>query len=568
MATEVIMPKAGMDMQEGTIVKWMKKEGEYVEQGEVLLEIITDKVNMEVEAETSGYLLKILRNAGEKVPVITTIGYLGEKDEVIPNVEEAPKAKEVVENKEIDKKEEINKDGKKVYDCIVIGGGPAGYVAAIKAAQLGGKVAIVEKGVMGGTCLNRGCIPTKTYLKNAEIIEEINSASRRGIKIENPSVTVDMKQLVQYKNDVVMTLTNGVVGLLKSNQIDIYKGTGRLTKDKKVTINNKETIEGNKIILAGGSKVAKINIPGMESPLVLTSDEIFTVNEVPKHFAVIGGGVIGIEMGLAFRMFGSEVTIIEMMDRVVSNLDKDISSSLHDALESKGIKILTSTKLEEIVEENGKLRLKLEGKEDLVVDKALLSIGRVPDVEAIGDISFEMERGRIKVNEYMETSVPGIYAPGDINGRKMLAHAASKMGEIAALNAMGNETKAKLENTPSAIYTVPEASSVGLTEEEAKKKYDVTVGRFNFVGNGRALASGNTKGFVKVIADKKYGEILGVHIVGPGAAEMINEAAALMEMEITVHEVGQIIHGHPTYSEALVEACADCLGKAVHLPKM
>ena len=565
MATEVIMPKAGMDMQEGQIIKWYKNEGDYVERGEVLLEIMTDKVNMEVEAETSGYLLKILKNNGETVPVVTPIGYIGEKGEKISESENVQIEKS--EKKEVEVRAFKENKSKEIYDVIVIGGGPAGYVAAIKAAQLGGKVALVEKSILGGTCLNRGCIPTKTYLKNVEIIEEIKKADRRGIFIENPEIKIDMDRTVELKNEVVMTLTNGVVGLLKSNGVEIFKGIGKITKDKRVIINEKDIIEGKKIILAGGSKTAKINISGIESRLVITSDEILNLKEVPERLAIIGGGVVGVELGLVFSSFGSKVTIIEMMDRLVPNMDKDVSANLFENLKSRGIEILTSTKLEEIVEKDNRLMLKLEGKDDLIVNKVLLSIGRIPDVAGIGEIEFEMDRGRIKVNDYMETSVEGIYAPGDINGKLMLAHAATQMGEIAAINAMGGKEKVKLKNTPACIYTIPEAASVGLTEENAREIYDVSIGKFPFVGNGRALASGETQGFVKVIVDKKYGEILGVHMVGPKVAELANEAAALMEMEITVYEAIEIIHGHPTFSEAFVEACEDALGKAIHLPK-
>ena len=581
MATEIIMPKAGIDMTEGQIIKWNKKEGDKVETGEILLEIMTDKTSMELEAEDSGYLIKIIKGDGETVPVTEVIGYIGAEGEVAPegiskdrvetseNVSDK-KEMEPIKEREIEERNTAVKSekGEDEFDVVVIGGGPAGYVAAIRAAQVGGKVAIVEKSELGGTCLNRGCIPTKTFLKNAEIIEGIEMSSKRGIILENEKFTVDMPKVVSLKNEIVKTLTNGVQGLLKSNSIKIFKGVGKINKDKDVVINGEEVLRTNKIILAGGSKVGSVNIPGIESKRVLTSDDILDLKELPKSLAVIGGGVVGVELGQAYLSFGSEVTVIEMMDRIVPGVDREASETLRKALEKKGMKILTSSKIKEIIDEGDKLRIKLEDKEDVVAEKALLSIGRVPDLEAVGELDLEMERGKIKVDKYMETSVEGVYAPGDINGIKMLAHAAFRMGEVAAENAiLGNHREIKLETTPSAIYTIPEVGMVGLTEEEAKEKYDINIGKFAFVGNGRALASGDTTGFVKVIADKKYGEILGVHIVGQSAAEIINEASSLMAMEITVDEVIKTIHGHPTFSEALFEACADVLGEAIHLPK-
>ena len=581
MATEIIMPKAGIDMTEGQIIKWNKKEGDKVETGEILLEIMTDKTSMELEAEDSGYLIKIIKGDGETVPVTEVIGYIGAEGEVAPegiskdavetseNVSDK-KEKEPIKERGIEERNTAVKSekGEDEFDVVVIGGGPAGYVAAIRAAQVGGKVAVVEKSELGGTCLNRGCIPTKTFLKNTEIIEGIEMSSKRGIILENEKFTVDMPKVVSLKNEIVKTLTNGVQGLLKSNSIKIFKGVGKINKDKDVVINGEKVLRTNKIILAGGSNVGSVNIPGIESKRVLTSDDILDLKELPKSLAVIGGGVVGVELGQAYLSFGSEVTVIEMMDRIVPGVDREASETLRKALEKKGMKILTSTKIKEIIDEGDKLRIKLEDKEDVVAEKALLSIGRVPDLEAVGELDLEMERGKIKVDKYMETSVKGVYAPGDINGIKMLAHAAFRMGEVAAENAiLGNHREIKLETTPSAIYTIPEVGMVGLTEEEAKEKYDINIGKFAFVGNGRALASGDTTGFVKVIADKKYGEILGVHIVGQSAAEIINEASSLMAMEITVDEVIKTIHGHPTFSEALFEACADVLGEAIHLPK-
>ena len=575
MAVEVIMPKAGIDMTEGQIVKWNKKEGEKVEEGEILLEIMTDKTSMELEAEASGYLIKVLKQDGETVPVTEVIGYIGAEGEeaptgAAPQAAPEPKAAESVAAASTSNEPKAPK-GDDEFDVVVIGGGPAGYVAAIKAAQLGGKVAIVEKVHFGGTCLNKGCIPTKTFLKNAEIIEGIEMAGRRGIILENDKFTIDMPKVVKLKNDIVKTLTNGVQGLLKSNDVKIYNGIGKINVDKDVVVTNDKgetVLRTDKIILAGGSKVGRINIPGIDSPKVLTSDDILDIQQIPKSLAVIGGGVVGIELGQVFNSFGSEVTVVEMMDRIIPGVDRESSETLRKELEKKGMKILTSTAIKEIVDNGDTLTIKVDGKDDIVAEKALLSIGRVPDLEGIGEIDLELENGKVKVDKYMETSVKGIYAPGDINGTRMLAHAAFRMGEVAAENAVqGNHREIRLETTPSAIYTVPEVAMVGLTEEEAKEKYDIKVGKFQFAANGRALASGETAGFVKVITDKKYGEILGVHIVGPSAAEIINEASGLMAMEITVDEVIKTIYAHPTYSEALFEACADALDEAIHLPK-
>ena len=564
MALEVIMPKAGVDMTEGQIVQWNKKVGEFVKEGEVLLEIMTDKVSMELEAEEDGYLIAILKGDGETVPVTEVIGYLGEEGENIPTAGAAPEASPAPAAASASNDDNKSDDA---YDIVVIGGGPAGYYSAIRGAQLGGKVAIVEKSEFGGTCLNKGCIPTKTYLKNAEILDGLKIAAGRGINLASTNYTIDMDKTVDFKNSVVKTLTGGVQGLLKANKVTIFNGLGQVNPDKTVTIGS-ETIKGRNIILATGSKVSRINIPGIESQLVMTSDDILDLRELPKSLAVMGGGVVGIELGLVYASYGVEVTVVEMADRIIPAMDKEVSLELQKILAKKGMKIMTSVGVSEIVEANNQLTLKLNNGEEIVADRALLSIGRVPQLDGLENLNLELDRGRIKVNAYQETSIPGIYAPGDVNGTKMLAHAAYRMGEVAAENAMrGNVRKAHLDYTPAAVYTHPEVAMCGLTEEDARAKYgDVLVGKSSFAGNGRAIASNEAQGFVKVVADAKYHEILGVHIIGPAAAELINEASTIMENELTVDELLQSIHGHPTFSENMYEAFADVLGEAIHNP--
>ncbi|MGT2846703.1 dihydrolipoyl dehydrogenase [Streptococcus massiliensis] len=579
MATEVIMPKAGVDMTEGQIVQWNKKVGEFVKEGEILLEIMTDKVSMELEAEEDGYLIAILKGDGETVPVTEVIGYLGAEGESIDTAAasapvvaadgqsvSAPTTPSADTVAEVAAKKKPLADNE--YDIVVVGGGPAGYYAAIRGAQLGGKIAIVEKTEFGGTCLNKGCIPTKTYLKNAEILNGLKIAAGRGINLASTNYTIDMDKTVDFKNSVVKTLTGGVRGLLKANKVEIINGFGQVNPDKTVVIGDR-VIKGRNIILATGSKVSRINIPGIDSQLVLTSDDILDLREIPQSLAVIGGGVVGVELGLVYASYGTEVTVIEMADRIIPAMDKEVSLELQRILSKKhGMKFLTSTSLSEIVENGNQLTLKLADGQEVVAEKALLSIGRVPQLDGLENLGLELDRGRIKVNAYQETSIPGIYAPGDVNGTKMLAHAAYRMGEIAAENALRDKKrKAYLDCTPAAVYTHPEVAMVGLTEEQAREQYgDILVGKNSFTGNGRAIASNEAEGFVKVISEPKYHEILGVHIIGPAAAEIINEAATIMEMELTVDEVIQSIHGHPTFSEVFYEAVLDTIGEAIHNP--
>ncbi|EMB93278.1 putative dihydrolipoamide dehydrogenase, partial [Streptococcus mutans G123] len=558
-------------------IEWKKQEGDEVKEGDILLEIMSDKTNMEIEAEDSGVLLKIVKGNGQVVPVTEVIGYIGSAGETIETNAAPAASADDLKAAGLEVPDTLGKSAAPAaqktpladdeYDMIVVGGGPAGYYAAIRGAQLGGKVAIVEKSEFGGTCLNRGCIPTKTYLKNAEILDGIKIAAGRGINFASTNYTIDMDKTVAFKNTVVKTLTSGVQGLLKANKVTIFNGLGQVNPDKTVTVGS-ETIKGHNIILATGSKVSRINIPGIDSPLVLTSDDILDLREIPKSLAVMGGGVVGIELGLVYASYGTEVTVIEMADRIIPAMDKEVSLELQKILSKKGMNIKTSVGVAEIVEVNNQLTLKLNDGSEVVAEKALLSIGRVPQLSGLENLNLELERGRIKVDDYQETSISGIYAPGDVNGRKMLAHAAYRMGEVAAENAIwGNVRKANLKYTPAAVYTHPEVAMCGITEEQARQEYgNVLVGKSSFSGNGRAIASNEAQGFVKVVADAKYHEILGVHIIGPAAAEMINEASTIMENELTVDELLRSIHGHPTFSEVMYEAFADVLGEAIHNP--
>jgi dihydrolipoamide dehydrogenase len=583
MAKEIIMPKNGMDMKEGTLIRWLKEVGDHVERDDPIMEIETDKVTMESEAPATGTLLARYFGEGDVIPVLTVMGYIGEKNESVPDgpAPQAPagspdpaapgaRAADIPSAKP-----EAPAAPKALqphtYDCdiAVIGGGPAGYVGAIRAAQLGGKVILFEKDTLGGTCLNRGCVPTKTYLKTAEYLRDIRTASERGI-INDPNASVDMAGVVRYKDDVVSKLTTGVAGLLSSYDITVRSGDAALVSANEVACGG-ETFTAARILLCGGSAPFAPPVPGIGSADVWSSNDILSKAELPDKLCILGGGVIGCEIACAFAGFGSDVTIVEMLPSLLAGMDQAISDLMERSLTERGVKVMTGETVKAIEYEDGKPVLVTE-RLRLPCDKILAATGRVPVLSCLGALADDIatERGAVKVNDAMETNVEGIYAAGDITGRIMLAHAAFKMAETAAENAMGGSAACNLKYTPACVYTTPEAASVGLTERDAlsQRGASAAIGQFPFAANGRALASGAPEGFVKVIIDKTYGEILGVHIAGAAATEMIAEPAALMSMEVTAYEVADgIIHAHPTFGEAFAEACADALGRCIHLPK-
>jgi dihydrolipoamide dehydrogenase len=573
MVTEIIMPKNGMDMKEGTLLRWLKNVGDRVERDEPIMEIETDKVTMESESPADGILLAKYYEEGAVVPVLTVIGHIGAEGEEAPGLGKnvgsaAPPLQNAAEPK-ADRNVPSFHEKKYDFDVAVIGGGPAGYVAAIRAAQLGGRAALFERDTVGGTCLNRGCIPTKTYLKTAEYLRYIRNASERGI-LSDPNASVDMKKVVAHKNKIVKKLTSGVASLLKSQSVRVERGEASLAGKREITCGGNSFTAAN-IILCGGSKSAAPPIPGSDHLAVLNSDGILSIEEIPRRLCIIGGGVIGCEIACAFAEFGCEVTLLEALPRLVANMDASVSQALKNALSASGVKILLGEPVKGIEDNHGKPTV-VAGSARIDADYALIATGREADISCLGIMEGEIkkERGKISVNERMETNVSGIFAAGDITGGFMLAHAAFKMAEAAAANAMGGSVSCQLRYVPYCVYTLPEAAGAGMSEEAARAAYGdaITVGNFPLLANGRSLASGESAGFVKVIINKLYGEILGTHIVGSAAAEMIAEPAALMSMEVTAHEVVEtIVHAHPTFTEAFMEACADALGRCVHLPK-
>lgn len=453
------------------------------------------------------------------------------------------------------------------YDLAIIGGGPGGYVAAIRAAKEGLSVALVEGKDLGGTCLNRGCIPSKTLLKHAEVINQIKDAKAYGITV--PSFSFSIEEMVNRKNKVINQLKNGIKGLLKQNKITVYQGYGYVEDDKTVTIeSDKDTqkIKGDNIILANGSKPFVPNLPGLDDTGYYTSDTIFDIAEVPSRMVIVGGGVIGLEIACIFNSLDTKVEIVEMADRILPSEDAEASSFLAGQLTNNGITIHTNTKITGFKKEAGKTVVEVHhnGKDTtLETDAVLVSVGRSPNLTGIEDLSIKMNGKFVNADKNMKTSVAGIYAIGDLIGGYQLAHAASDEG-IKAVNHIVGNTNAASE-TPRCVYTFPEIASVGLTEEQAKSQgYEVKTKKVDLAGNGKAIAAGENSGFMKLIADKKYGEVLGVVMVGSHVTEMVSQATSFMDLEGTVEEIDSMIFPHPTVSESLSEAASAWLGKGIH----
>ncbi|GHO66134.1 dihydrolipoyl dehydrogenase [Ktedonobacter sp. SOSP1-52] len=462
----------------------------------------------------------------------------------------------------------------KHYDVAVIGAGPGGYVAAIRASQLGAKVAIVEKQYMGGTCLNVGCIPSKAMLHVAEVLHSMESVSDLGIEL-GQAPTFHMPKAVAFKDKVVKRMTSGVGSLMKANNIDVYDGLGVVDASRRVSVQkgdgSHEEFQAEKIILATGSVPLMPPMPGIDGRNVINSDTCWNLSAVPESVICVGGGVIGIELACMFNAIGSKVTILEMLPNVLAPVDEEVRRLLVRILSKRGINIVTKAKVESI-EDDGKLKqvktTSDQGEQTFSGEYVLMAVSRrtsTGGLEHLIEQGLDMDRGRVRVNEKMETNLPGIYAIGDLTKGAGLAHVASAEGEIAADNAMGHDSSMNYDVVPNPIYTFPEIAFVGLTEAQAKEKDpEARVERFPWVAIGKAVAIGETDGFTKVIRGK-YGEILGAHIIGPDATNLISEFSIAMRGELTVDEIIETIHPHPTLSEGIREAVLAVEGRPIHI---
>lgn len=452
----------------------------------------------------------------------------------------------------------------------VIGGGPGGYVAALRAAQLGATVTLIEKATLGGTCLNVGCIPTKALLHTAEIYDDAKNAAACGV---NADVSLDFAQAQAHKAGIVKGLVTGIGGLLAAAKVTVVKGTASFDGPRSLrieTAGGSEVKRFDKIIVAAGSAPLLPPIPGIDAVPCIDSTGALDLTEVPRSMVIIGGGVIGMEIATLYATLGAKVQVVEMLDRILPAMDGELTGIVATALRKKGVDIALGARVVGISTQGDTGVVAGEskaGKIEFRGDKVLVAIGRKANTADLGmdAVGIKHDRGKIVVDDRMETSLPGVYAVGDCNGRIMLAHVASAQGEVAAENAMGRTARFSGATNPSCVYTKPEFAGVGLTEEQAVQAgIPHVIGRFPLSANGKALIMGAANGMIKVIVGKEYREILGVHIVGPRATDLIAEAALAIGLEATTDAVAEVIHAHPTVAEAFREAVLAADGRAIH----
>jgi dihydrolipoamide dehydrogenase len=457
-------------------------------------------------------------------------------------------------------------------DIAIIGAGPGGYVAALRGAQLGAKVVVVEKDRVGGVCLNWGCIPTKTLLRTAEVLRLAREAADYGVIVAD--ARLDWTAAQKRKDGVVRRLTGGVKLLLEKAGVRLLAGTARFVSPSALEVVGQggvERVEARDYIIATGSRPASLPIPGLESSAVLTSDAALSLESLPESMLIIGAGPIGVEFATLFQACGVQVTLVEVLPRVLPTLDADLGVEVERALKKARVRVHTASKVTKVEPCAGRHLVTIQSSSQEIaveVDSVLLAVGRRPNVEELGlaAVGAEAEKAGIKVDGRMRTSAPHIYAVGDVTGGILLAHVAMHEGIVAVENALDRERMMRYDVVPSCVFTWPEVATVGLTEDGARQQgYDVRVGRFPFRANGKALAQGEHDGLVKIVAESKYGQVLGVHIAGPHASDLIQEGTLALMLECTLDELEATIHPHPTLSEALAEAGLAARGRALHI---
>ncbi len=456
------------------------------------------------------------------------------------------------------------------YDVGIIGGGPGGYVAAIKAAQLGGNVCLIEKGEWGGTCLNRGCIPTKTLFAVANLATQIQEASAFGVQV-NGEATIDYTQVLNHKTSVVQKLEGGIAQLLKANKVNVLKGTAELTNRNTIVVNKSdgttERLHAKNIIIATGSEPAEPPVFEIDENQVLTTTGILNLTELPESLLIVGGGISGCEFASIFNAFGCRVTILELLPTILATEDTQVIRHIQLFMKRKGITIHTGAKLSKVKKSDEHVTAVLESGEEFTAQKMLVSIGRRYNTDGIGleKVGVRTDSGKIIVDAQMRTNVRSIYSVGDVASRYLLAHVASAEGKVAAENCLGDSVEMDYQVIPWCVFTLPEIGHAGMTEAAAKAEgYEVKTGRFPYAANGKALGLRETDGFVKIVSDTDNGDILGVHIVGAHASTLIHEAAVAVRLGATARDIAHTIHAHPTLSEMLMESAEAVDGKAIH----
>ncbi|PEK14356.1 dihydrolipoyl dehydrogenase [Bacillus toyonensis] len=455
---------------------------------------------------------------------------------------------------------------------VVIGGGPAGYVAAITAAQTGKDVTLIDEADLGGTCLNVGCMPTKSLLESAEVYNIVNHAQRFGVLVDKQSISIDWNQIQTRKSQIVVQLVQGIQYLMKKNKIKVIKGKGKFETDHRlrVTQRNKEAIvDGEQFIIAAGSEPTELPFAPFDGEWILNSSHAMSLENIPASLLIVGGGVIGCEFASIYSRLGTKVTIVEMAPQLLLGEDEDIASILREKLENDGVEIFTGAALKGLNNYKKQASFEYEGSmHEVTPEFVLVSVGRKPRVQDLGleKAGVQFSNKGITVNEHMQTNIAHIYAAGDIIGGIQLAHVAFHEGTTAALHASGEDVKVNYHAVPRCIYTAPEIASVGLSEKGAREQYgDILIGEFPFTANGKALILGEQMGKVKVIVEPKYQEIVGISIIGPRATELIGQGTVMIHTEVTADIMRDYIAAHPTLSEAIHEALLQAVGLAVHV---